>query len=174
MSKQYRVRISNHNNIPARLQTPLSLASAWRPVLSRSSPILTSIFLIIVSMSSAREQIPPRRKRRRTEADPSPNEPSESQPSKRLKQSFALHSAAFYDSLSKVPLTRRSLKELDRRTSRVNGPQRPIPPPRQRVNQEDSLKRLRRFARHGGPDLRDLRAVRLPDHGVRPFLITCI
>jgi hypothetical protein len=55
-------------------------------------------------------------------------------------------SAEFYDSLSKVWLTRRALKE--RRTSQVNGPQRPASAPRC-VYQEGSLKQIQRFARHG-------------------------
>jgi hypothetical protein len=113
----------------------------------------------IISMSSTREQIPPRRKRQRAEAGLSLDDQSESQPSKRLKSSTKLHSAAFYDSLSKVWLTRRALKELDRRTTQVNSPKRPASAI-QRVYREDTLKQIRRFARHGGPELRDLRGVR--------------
>jgi hypothetical protein len=111
--------------------------------------------LIIISMSSTREQIPPRRKRQHTEADLSLDNPSESQPSKRLKSSRA----EFYDSLSKVWLTRRALKELDRRTRQANSPQRPASTPR-RVTRSASIQ-IQRIARDGGPDLRDLRGVRL-------------
>jgi hypothetical protein len=102
-------------------------------------------------MSSTREQIPPRQ---HTEAGLSL--PSESQPSKRLKSS----KAEFYDSLSKVWLTRRALKELDRRTRRAKIPQQPTSTPRQLYREENS-KQIQRFARRGGPDLRDLRGVRL-------------
>lgn len=107
-------------------------------------------------MSSTREQIPPRRKREHTEADLPFDGPSESQPSKRLKSSRT----EFYDSLSKVWLTRRALKELDRRTRRANSPQRPASAPR-RVHPESTSKQIQRFARHGGPELHDLRGVRL-------------
>lgn len=115
--------------------------------------------------------IPPRGKRQRAEAGPSLDDPSELQPSKRLKSSSDLHSSAFYDSLSKVPLTRRALKELNQRTSEVTSHQRPIYSPR-RVYREESLKELQKFARHGGPELCDIRTVRLRSHCVRPFLTT--
>jgi hypothetical protein len=106
-------------------------------------------------MSSSREEIPPRRKRQHTKAGLSLNNPSESQPSKRLK----LSKAEFYDSLSKVWLTRRALKELDRRTSQANSAQQPASTPR-RVTRSASIQ-IQRIARDGGPDLRDLRGVRL-------------
>ena len=77
--------------------------------------------------------------------------PSELQPSEQPKSS----KAEFYDSLSKVWLTRRALKELDQRT-RQRAPQRPPSVPRR-----SDLKQIQRFAKHGGPDLRDLRGVRL-------------
>ncbi len=127
----------------------------WRPLLLRLSLRFT---FLIISMSSTREQIATRRKRQRTEADLPLDDPSELQPSKRLKSRTKLHSVAFYDSLSKVWLTRRALKELDRRTSQANSPQRPASTPR-RVTRNTS-KQIRRFARDGGPELRDLRGVR--------------
>jgi hypothetical protein len=83
--------------------------------------------------------------------------PSESQPSKRFKSSRA----KFYDSLSKVWLTRRALKELDRRTRQANSPQRPAPPSQRKETSQEETSKQKRFARHGGPDLRDLRGVRL-------------
>lgn len=144
------IPISNHMNPPALLQTPPALP---RDLLSLSA---FDYLLLIISMSSTREQIPPRRKRQHTEAGLSLDNPSESQPSKRLKSSRA----EFYDSLSKVWLTRRALKELDRRTRQANSPQRPASAPR-RVYRESTSKQIQRFARHGGPDLRDLRGVRL-------------
>ena len=73
--------------------------------------------------------------------------------------------AAFWDSLSRVHLTRRALKELDRRNQLHIQPRTTAS--RIRPNQSRPLKTLRdstgqikRFARHGGPDLTDLRAVR--------------
>ncbi|RDL40264.1 uncharacterized protein BP5553_00243 [Venustampulla echinocandica] len=111
-------------------------------------------------MSSTQEQIPPRRKRQRAEADLSLDDQSESQLPKRLKSSIKLHSAEFYDSLSKVWLTRRALKELDRRTSQANSPQqrastlRPIT--------RNTSDKIQRFARDGGPELCDLRGYPSP------------
>ncbi|KAH8587339.1 hypothetical protein B0O99DRAFT_678204 [Bisporella sp. PMI_857] len=107
-------------------------------------------------MSSTREQIPPRRKRNHAEAELTTDSSSQPQPQKRYK----LHSAEFYDSLSKLWLTRRALKELDRRTSQINRPQ-PAAAPRH-VHQESTLKQIKRFAKHGGPDLRDLRGYPAP------------
>jgi hypothetical protein len=106
------------------------------------SPFPSIYLLIIISMSSTREEIPPRRKRQHTEAGLSLDNSSD--PSKRLKSSRA----EFYDSLSKVWLTRRALKELDRQTRQANSPQRPAPPS-QRVYPEETSKQ-KRFARHGG------------------------
>ena len=121
---------------------------------------LSIYLLIIILMSSTQEQISPRRKRQRTEAGLSLDDPSESQPLKRLKLSIKLHSAEFYNSLSKAWLTHRALKELDRRTSQVHDPKRPAPA-HQQVDREDTWKKqIQRFARHGGPELRDLRGVR--------------
>jgi len=101
-------------------------------------------------MSSTQEQISPRRKRQADDL-------FESQPSKRLKPSIKLHSAEFYDSLSQVWLTRRALKEFDRRTSHISQPS-PVAPYR-RGHQGVCKTLIQRFARHGGPDLRNLRGV---------------
>ncbi|KAL2255946.1 hypothetical protein VTK26DRAFT_2446 [Humicola hyalothermophila] len=65
----------------------------------------------------------------------------------------------FWDNLSKVWLTRRTLRELDRRNSTrpALGPAAPA------VYTTD----LARFARHGGPDLRHLRGYLEPKSAVR-------
>lgn len=96
-----------------------------------------------------------------TEAGLSRVDPSELQPSKRLKSSIKLHSAEFYDSLFKVWLTRRALKELNRRTSQVNSLQQPPPRVDPEETSPEETSKQRRFARHGGPELCDLRGVRL-------------
>ncbi|EFX06348.1 hypothetical protein CMQ_6669 [Grosmannia clavigera kw1407] len=57
----------------------------------------------------------------------------------------------FWDSLSRVPLTRRALGELDRRNS-IRGAPGP-------AELTASTADLVRFARHGGADLRHLRGV---------------
>ena len=124
-------------------------------------------------MSSNREQIPPRRKRQRTETGPTLEDTSEARPSKRPKPSIKLHSAAFYDSLSKVWLTRRALKELDRRTGQVHRPQRPASASRHVYPIGTLLRQIQRFARHGGPELRDLRGVR-PVSKARWLFLTLI
>lgn len=63
--------------------------------------------------------------------------------------------AAFWDNLTKQWLTPRALKEFDRRTVR---PRPPIPPNPSALKR-DHIAELKRFARHGGPSLSDLRAV---------------
>ncbi len=73
----------------------------------------------------------------------------------------------FWDSLSRVHLTRRALRELDRRnqadrnrreTTTVKIQRPPISHGR---NRPSAAGQLKRFARHGGPDLADLRGVRV-------------
>ncbi|KAG5763567.1 hypothetical protein H9Q72_008331 [Fusarium xylarioides] len=64
----------------------------------------------------------------------------------------------FYDRLSKISLTHRALKELNRRTR--SHPSHPFPPVYPIANAlacARSSRELAQFARHGGPDLRDLR-----------------
>lgn len=64
----------------------------------------------------------------------------------------------FWDRLPRIELARRALEELDRRTR----PQRP-PPPGSPIDQALSptavSRKLARFSRRGGPDLRHLRGV---------------
>ncbi|KAH6662170.1 hypothetical protein B0J14DRAFT_707781 [Halenospora varia] len=112
-------------------------------------------------MSSMRE--PSRRKGQRAQAGPGPflDNPSETQSSKRIR----LHSAAFYDALSKVRLTRRALKELDQRTRQTNRLQRPTSTPR-RVTRNTSNE-IQIFARDGGPELCDLRGYPAPRNVTR-------
>ncbi|KAH8800862.1 hypothetical protein F5884DRAFT_809100 [Xylogone sp. PMI_703] len=76
-------------------------------------------------MSIAQGQSSSRRKRPRTEAELL-DSPSELLPSKRRKLCIKLHSAEFYDSLSKVWLTPRALKELDRRRPAYRQPRKRI------------------------------------------------
>lgn len=165
-------RTSNHNRL-ATIQsnessiTPSDPTSVW--ALPTDLPPLSIYLIITISMCCTREQITPRRKRRYTEACLPLDDLSESQPSKRLKSS----KADFYDSLSKVWLTRRALKELARRTRQADSPQRTPSAPRP-VSRPSTLKQIQRFARHGGPDLRDLRGVRLNCPRCRLFLINII
>ncbi|KAF3768423.1 hypothetical protein M406DRAFT_228930, partial [Cryphonectria parasitica EP155] len=61
----------------------------------------------------------------------------------------------FWDRLSTIPLIRSALEELDRR-NRARPAFSPPPPP------TESAQNLARFARHGGPDLCDLRGYSAP------------
>ena len=81
-----------------------------------------------------------------------------SPPTKRHKQeSQQRHrtTSSFWDNLSRQWLTRRALREFDQRTV---WPAAPVPP--DHFGKENiRLAQLKRFARHGGPSLGDLRAV---------------
>lgn len=119
------------------------------------------------------------RKRPRTEQHPLPSPPL-SKRQKKLHHSFGyIEPPEFWDSLSKIWLTRRALRELDRRNtpsrSLNHRPRRPITR-NFLVEQKNAhrptadfashcspshLKGIKQFARHGGPDLSDLIGVRV-------------
>src|SRR6266699_1795274 len=95
---------------------------------------------------------PQNRKRQRAD-DPSQEHP----PTKKIKsrrgiQSTSNFSPQFWDDLSRVWLTPRALRELDRR-NRIQPPSEP------EVHAGDCPTDLARFARHGGPDLHHIRTV---------------
>lgn len=85
---------------------------------------------------------------------------------------------AFWDNLSKIWLTRGALKELDRRNSQASqsahSPEHKqliVTRKQERVealcsHDPSSFKDVESFARHGGPDLSDLRSVRLQYHTI--------
>ncbi|KKZ62313.1 hypothetical protein EMCG_03285 [[Emmonsia] crescens] len=60
-------------------------------------------------------------------------------------------SKSVWDCLSKVWLTRHALEELNRRTTELPSS------PERKLDEVEASSRLKRFARHGGPDLCDLR-----------------
>lgn len=108
-------------------------------------------------------------KRRR---DDEPSQADIDPPAKRAKTKSEIEREAwesweyppeFYDRLSKVSLSRRALKELDRRThTRRCHPSPPVIRPRD----------LAQFARHGGPDLRHLRGVSRRERSLRIVFLT--
>ena len=70
-----------------------------------------------------------------------------------LRTTRAQTPPSFWDNLSRVPLCRRALREFDRRTAQsvhVTSTTQLL---------EDQLTHVKRFARHGGPNLRDIRGV---------------
>lgn len=93
------------------------------------------------------------RKRQRADHSSQDNHPVKRRKSTTEPRRASNFSPAFWDHLSKVWLTPRALRELDRRNSTQRPPTTPTAPD---VASTD----LARFARHGGPDLRHLRGVR--------------
>lgn len=66
----------------------------------------------------------------------------------------------YWDSLSKVWLTRRALAEIDRRNRQKASPVESVRTYGLNLgNDPGQLKHLKRFARYGGPDIRELRGV---------------
>ncbi len=124
-------------------------------------PILACDFGRILPLMTAQANL-----KRRRQADQEPSPKVDSQPQlKKQKHSHPSHPPpAFWDNLSKIPLTRRALRELDRR----NSEEPPIS--RSRFYTRADRPVTRRFAaetreaaegaaQHGGPDLSDLRGV---------------
>ena len=65
----------------------------------------------------------------------------------------------FYDRLSKVHLTRGALREFERRTAQSKLLSPPIPNSCTITSSEPTNQQLKRFSRHGGPDLTHIRGV---------------
>ena len=108
------------------------------------------------SMPSAKASVPHNRKRQLSEAD-SKTDLSPQPTAKRQKlEEHQRHRtpSSFWDNLSRQWLTRRALREFNRRTV---WPAAPVPP--YRTGKEIDLVKLKRFARHGGPSLGNIRGV---------------
>lgn len=108
-------------------------------------------------MPSAKASVPHNRKRQLSEAE-SKTDFSPQPPRKRQRlEDHRRHRtpSSFWDNLSRQWLTRRALREFDRRTV---WPAVPVPPHRTGKESIDFAK-LKRFARHGGPSLGDVRGV---------------
>lgn len=133
--------------------------------------------------AAAREDQPTcgrKRQRCAIEEEPSATTAAPAQPpckkTKRHRQPQQERNTAYWDSLSKLWLTRRALDELDRRNRQRASPVRPAIARRLDLGDEpgqlDNLsKQLNRFSRHGGPDLRDLGGVSLAQEMSRLLLI---
>lgn len=82
-------------------------------------------------------------------------------PSKKQKLNHpAFPPAGFWDSLSRIPLTQNALRELNKRNAKdccISARTQKLR--RRGSNYHQQLAVPQRFARHGGPDLRDLRGV---------------
>lgn len=119
------------------------------------------------STSSAHTQLHQKRPRQAELPSPPRSNPTPEQPSKRRKthqgkthqgkthqeegnrsQACVLRPPRFWDNLSRVPLVKAALQELDRRNRHV---------PARRSPSRHSSTNLLCYTRHGGPDLSDLR-----------------
>ena len=122
-------------------------------------------------MANCPKSRPQNRKRQRAEEDISQDGLS----SKRFKSTRKHHSynfpPEFYDSLSKVWLTRRALRELDRRNHLKSSTFAPALAPKP-VHKLSTRKELQQFSRHGGPELGDLRGVSLNIHTLYSISLT--
>ena len=170
---QQRPRENNPQTLRARLVDTLALQTRF--------PLLTSLFLLPTLMSykpsdlmSAAQDVP-RRKRKRVSADAyeADNTPHILSKQQRVNEHTreARHAARdrFWDTLSKVWLTPRALREFDRRNAVQDRKQTYTADlgfwPRKRLPIDislltaASLKILKRFARRGGPSLTDLRII---------------
>jgi len=109
-------------------------------------------------MPSAKASVPHTRKRQLSETKPE-TETSPEPPTKQQKLGEHRRQRTpsfFWDNLSRQWLTRRTLREFNRRTV---WPAAPVPP--YRIGKQNlNLAKLKRFARHGGPSLSDIRGVR--------------
>lgn len=108
---------------------------------------------------------PTSRKRRRTSQEPTdiaqlPGAKKQKSTSKNYVQCHH-RPPSFWDTLSKVRLSRSALKEFDRRNIQETGQPCAEPIPITKVSAQRARQQLKRFARRGGPDLSHLRGVSL-------------
>lgn len=109
-------------------------------------------------------QTPAAQTRKRKPSGAEPITPSPSRPSAKRRKAEGQRQhqtpSRFWDNLSRVWLTPCALREFDRRTVR---PVVPIPPELSTLKETQIIK-LKLFARHGGPNLANLRAYPEPAH----------
>ncbi|KAM3473722.1 hypothetical protein MY8738_008228 [Beauveria namnaoensis] len=119
-------------------------------------PIVSHLYAPVVSAEVGAQPMSALQNRKRPNPD---GTAQDSPPTKRIKSDSAVQVASnfppeFWDSLSKVWLTPRALREKDRRNS-LRSPAAPI---------IKTAATLARFARRGGPDLGHLRGYPEPEH----------
>ena len=109
-------------------------------------------------MPSAKARAPHNRKRQLSEAEPlSELSPQPTAKRQKLKEHRRHRTpSSFWDNLSRQWLTPRTLREFDRRTV---WPAVSVPP-HQTGKENINIAKLKRFARHGGPSLGNIRGVR--------------
>lgn len=106
------------------------------------------------SVAEKRAAFPPKRPKlssKNSKESTAPILPKPICPPSKSNQSTKYHSPGFWDALSSISLSHRALQELDRRNS-IHTSQ---PTPAHKPSEGD----IRRFARHGGPDLADIKGV---------------
>lgn len=123
-----------------------------------SGYINLSTILVSTSRNMTSDRyLPLKRKREQPVEDTREAGHQASPPQKRLQPTRPKPTPAeFWDNLSEVPLCKRALRELDRRSV-----QRIVSKPlAQPIQTRQRTEEIKRFARCGGPDIRDLRGVR--------------
>lgn len=132
--------------------------------------IWSKMFRAVVPLEETSESHSRKLKQKRTTSTmaapisgPPPQAPLTKQRGQRGQPRHTRTPKAFFDNLSRQWLTSRTLREFDRRTIR---PIAPIPPDRSNLKKSHCVK-LKRFALHGGPSLRDLRGVGSADSSWR-------
>ncbi|KAL2052092.1 hypothetical protein ABVK25_007534 [Lepraria finkii] len=107
-------------------------------------------------MPSTKASVPHNRKRQLSEAEPESDlSPQPTAKRQKLKEHRHRTPSSFWDNLSRQWLTRRTLREFDRRTVWPTVPVLPHRTDKEYIN----LTKLKGFARHGGPSLGDIRGV---------------
>ena len=148
------------------LALTITCSAAW--TLGRYKPVITDLIrsppsaLFIISTSSpsafdgpmnVEPQTLPRKRKRHVETGiPTPESTLPVKKPKLNVQRIHRTPSSFYDNLSHIDLVPRALREFERRLSKVLPPESPDPA-------KLGVSIPKRFARHGGPDLTDLRSV---------------
>jgi hypothetical protein len=106
---------------------------------------------------------PTSRKRQQTSLEPTTNDRSpvakRQKPSPEKKARSGHRPPSFWDTLSKIRLSRGALREFDRRNDQTECSPSLLPESTTTSLPEQDLHKIKHFALHGGPDLAHLRGV---------------